>query len=81
MPIYMQDGTDNNLAYVLDHDVFDLYKNQYIQFTSSNNNYIRLTPSTVTGNNIRTITLPDAGGKVAVSATAPVTLPGKDGRT
>ena len=72
--IYMQDGTDNNLAYVLDHDVFDLYKNQYIQFTSSNNNYIRLTPSTVTGNNIRTITLPDAGGTVAVSATAPVTL-------
>ena len=71
----MQDGTDNNLALRIGTFLIYTKGNTYNLKVHSYNNYIRLTPSTVTGNNIRTITLPDAGGTVAVSAhIAPVTL-------
>jgi len=72
---YVQNGTGNNtLSYQMKHDGFQLYSNQYVEFRSSSDNFIRLTPSTVTGNNTRVITLPNAGGTVAVSASSPLSL-------
>ena len=72
---YLQDGTgSNNLQYQMKHDGFQLYSNQYVEFRSSNDNFIRLTPSTVTGNNTRVITLPNAAGTVVVTASSPLSV-------